>query len=721
MNWITPYKVFNEETSTHKSDPNLMLLLLTALGIMLIGLTITNTPIVYSEDGSGGGDDVNKKSEDVNKKSEDVNKKSEDVNKKSEDVNKKSEDVNKANGEVVNKANGEVVNKANGEVVNKANGEVVNKKSGENEDVSSAAQINDKSFVNEKCDANDATFVKCNSKDEENGSVKNKSGIISDVPPERSTKNRIPIADDKHAETYQGKPVDIQLTASGADQNLKFSIKNDPTHGDLAPVNDNGGVTADNNVVTYTPKEDFVGEDSFSVQPDGLGPGGDGIISIKVTPASTSSHEVKADDKHAETYQGKPVDIQLTASGADQNLKFYIKKDPVHGDLAPVNDNGGVTDDNNVVTYTPKEDFVGEDSFPVKPDVLGPGGVGTISIKVVPSQKAAVTESPIADAGPDKEQKVGETATLDGSNSHAQTERGTIVGYQWTWHIPEDVKLCPESGQLSGEETNTAEFKVPVGSEGCSYTYDLLVTDSNGLTADDSVTVKVNPSKTDNPVATVLDLKLSQKVVEPSGTITISGTLLNDDLGTGVEGEKITLSGPGTTNPDIVTTNDGGSFSVDGRAPDKEGEWVVNAHFDGDGNSNYNSSSDEETYRTTVGILHIDAKNINIQHVANETEEVKNDHKVNGITLPIGVPKVKGCNITDFHTFEDRLREITIQDSDDLKYKVIDKGIPKTIKYTILYNCNDIESAKIADQFKLLFNIPIKPPLLKVPDKSQVG
>ena len=57
MNWITRYKVFNEQTSTGKSNRNIMLLLLAALGIMLIGLTITNVPIVYSEDGSGNGGD----------------------------------------------------------------------------------------------------------------------------------------------------------------------------------------------------------------------------------------------------------------------------------------------------------------------------------------------------------------------------------------------------------------------------------------------------------------------------------------------------------------------------------------------------------------------------------------------------------------------------------------------------------------------------------------
>ena len=55
MNWITTYEV-NEATTTRKSDPNIIFLLLATIGIILIGLTMTNVRIVYSEEGSGGDD-----------------------------------------------------------------------------------------------------------------------------------------------------------------------------------------------------------------------------------------------------------------------------------------------------------------------------------------------------------------------------------------------------------------------------------------------------------------------------------------------------------------------------------------------------------------------------------------------------------------------------------------------------------------------------------------
>ncbi len=56
MNWITKYLSLNEATPIHNTVPRVILLLLTALGIVLVGLTITNVPIVYSEESSDGNE-----------------------------------------------------------------------------------------------------------------------------------------------------------------------------------------------------------------------------------------------------------------------------------------------------------------------------------------------------------------------------------------------------------------------------------------------------------------------------------------------------------------------------------------------------------------------------------------------------------------------------------------------------------------------------------------
>jgi len=209
--------------------------------------------------------------------------------------------------------------------------------------------------------------------------------------------------------------------------------------------------------------------------------------------------------------------------------------------------------------------------------------------------------------------------------------------------------------------------------------------------------------------------------VAVGGSITVKGelgVLTDGEKGDGLKGKQITFTTTGPNNLGSVITDDNGAFFVSGKAPSREGEWKVQAHFSGD--DDYNSSRDVQTYSTTVDILRITAENINVQHKVNETEQVREDHRVNGISLPINVPRVSGCPIKDFHTGDDTYKEITIQDSNDLKYNVKDKSIPKTISYRILYSCDDPEAvAKLYAQFKLTSN-PVNPSSMKATDKGSV-
>jgi hypothetical protein len=102
-------------------------------------------------------------------------------------------------------------------------------------------------------------------------------------------KNALPVANDKSVETVQDESIDIQLTGDDEDEDeVTFSLKTYPEHGELAGVDDSSGaVIADGNVVTYSPEEGFYGEDSFSVRPyDGERSGKIGYISISVHPKS---------------------------------------------------------------------------------------------------------------------------------------------------------------------------------------------------------------------------------------------------------------------------------------------------------------------------------------------------------------------------------------------------------------------------------------------------
>jgi len=91
MNWITKYLAFDKVSPINKTVPRTMLLLLAALGIMLIGLTITNVPIVYSPL-SVYGDDEDDESNDEDDESNDEDDESNDEDDESDDEDDESDD-----------------------------------------------------------------------------------------------------------------------------------------------------------------------------------------------------------------------------------------------------------------------------------------------------------------------------------------------------------------------------------------------------------------------------------------------------------------------------------------------------------------------------------------------------------------------------------------------------------------------------------------------------
>jgi hypothetical protein len=95
-----------------------------------------------------------------------------------------------------------------------------------------------------------------------------------------------------------------------------------------------------------------------------------------------------------------------------------------------------------------------------------------------------VNQAPTADAGPDQTVGEGESVTLNGSNS--SDPDGTIASYSWTQTGGVAVSL---SSRLTARPT----FKAPnVGPGGVSLSFQLTVTDNEGLQATDSCIVNVS-------------------------------------------------------------------------------------------------------------------------------------------------------------------------------------------------------------------------------------
>lgn len=109
-------------------------------------------------------------------------------------------------------------------------------------------------------------------------------------------------------------------------------------------------------------------------------------------------------------------------------------------------------------------------------------------------EDAPANQPPSANAGPDQTVAAGSTVTLAGSGSDAD---GAIAAYQWAQTSGTDVSL-------SNTDQAAVSFVAPESDMAVTLTFRLSVTDNNGATASDDVSVTVQP--TDSGDAFVLDM-----------------------------------------------------------------------------------------------------------------------------------------------------------------------------------------------------------------------
>ncbi|PMO95977.1 Ig-like domain-containing protein [Vibrio splendidus] len=177
--------------------------------------------------------------------------------------------------------------------------------------------------------------------------------------------NNSPIGDTVSFSINEDTPVSGTLSASDEDgDSLFFTKATDPSNGTVV-IDENGDWT-------YTPNENYNGNDSFTVVvSDGQG-GTDTItVNIGVTPINDSP---VGEDVSVTTDEDTPVSGSLTATDADNDqLTFSKGTEPLNGSV--------VVDENGNWTYTPDENYNGSDSFTVVVDD-GQGGTDTITVDV---------------------------------------------------------------------------------------------------------------------------------------------------------------------------------------------------------------------------------------------------------------------------------------------------------------------------------------------------
>ncbi len=278
--------------------------------------------------------------------------------------------------------------------------------------------------------------------------------------------NRAPVADAKSVMTDEDTAVQITLTGSDPDgQTVTFALGAQPTNGALTG-------TAPN--VTYTPRKDFVGTDSFTYRVS------DGSLD---SPLATVTITVKAvNDAPVANNQSIAVDedtaksVVLTGADADgDTLSYIIVMAPSRGRLTGTPPN---------LTYTPNLDFTGNDSFTFKAnDGKVDSNIATITLTV-----GGVNDPPMA---------MAQQVTTDEDVTKAITLTGTDVDNDPLTFV---ITALPTRGTLNGTLPNVTY--TPNANYFGTDTFAFKVNDGQFDSPPATVTITINPVN-DAPVLTV--------------------------------------------------------------------------------------------------------------------------------------------------------------------------------------------------------------------------
>jgi VCBS repeat-containing protein len=323
---------------------------------------------------------------------------------------------------------------------------------------------------------------------------------------------------------------------------LTAILQNGPSDGSLN-LNSNGSFS-------YTPDANFNGSDSFTYRAnDGVSDSNVATVTITVNPVP--------DPPIADAGPDQTVDENTTATLGGSNSfdtegeSITYQWDQIAGPPVTLSD-----------PQTANPTFTA-------PTVGGPGGESLVFRLTVTDEEAAqaidtaivnvtlplANRPPEADAGTDQNVEEGETVTLNGSNSFDPD--GDNLSYQWDQIAGPPVTLLPDP--TAEKPTFTAPF---VESAGLSSTFELTVTDTNGLQATDTSIVNVTsifPSANQPPEAVVGD----NQTVEEDTTVTLNGSNSSDPEGNlfyrwrQVAGRPLTLSDPSAEQPTFIAPNVG--------------------------------------------------------------------------------------------------------------------------------------------------------------------
>jgi len=281
--------------------------------------------------------------------------------------------------------------------------------------------------------------------------------------------NDKPNAEDDSARTREDIPIEaIDVLANDTDADDDQLTTSAVTQGT------NGSVTINaDNTLSYTPKANFCGTDSFTYTV-GDGKGGTDTATVNVMVKAVNDAP-KANDERVTTQEDKSVSITLVGNDPDgDSLSYRVVTGPSHGSLSGTAPK---------LRYSPKVNFNGSDSFTFKvSDKTADSAAATVSITV-----KAVNDAPMAyDDSVTTQEDRSVSITLAGGDAD-----GDLLTYR--------VVKGPSHGSLRGTAPNLRYSPMANFNGSDSFTFKVSDKTADSAVATVSITVKpVNDAPTAN-------------------------------------------------------------------------------------------------------------------------------------------------------------------------------------------------------------------------------
>jgi len=287
--------------------------------------------------------------------------------------------------------------------------------------------------------------------------------------------NNPPTADDQTVDTTENAPpVAIMLTGSDPESGpLVFAIATQPNHGTLGALTQADPLVYEANT-TYTPDPEFDGQDTFTFTiTDGFNPAVTGIVTINVVgvndPPIANDMDVEVPNVGIDSH----VEFFLDATDPeDENMTFAMMPtpQPVNGLITYFNATTGE------VHYNPRQPFQpGQDTFSYRARDARGGWSSTteeaavVTLWLFTDQLVVSIDSP-AD---------GFSAPADQQIAFVGSVAGGQTPYQLSWDFG-------DGGTATGDYNPTHTYTIPG-----YYTVTFTVTDDNGLSDTDEITVEI--------------------------------------------------------------------------------------------------------------------------------------------------------------------------------------------------------------------------------------